>query len=140
MKKIIGLAAAIALLALLSSGIFSKILEFFAWLFLIQYAGPETSIFGEIIVRILTFAVSYGLVRIVFELLGCFNSKVKSIAYWVISSLLGFVLAYIIWSIEEHLLIIGIVLGIITVLVILFFVIRTVVSNKKKAKNYDPQE
>ena len=58
-----------------------------------------------------------------------------SFVYWVISTIAGFVLAYIVWTIEEHLLIIGVVLGIIAVLIITYHTVRAVVSAKKKNKN-----
>lgn len=111
MKKISGILAGIALLLLLCSGIFADIIDFFTWLFTIQCITPETSIAGSIIVKILTFAVSYTLVGIMFNALGWFNGKAMSITYFVVSTLLGFVMAYVVMLIETHLLEIGIILG-----------------------------
>lgn len=113
MKKLSGILAGIVLLLLLCSGIFTDILKFFTWLFTLQYVTPETSVAGSIIVKILTFLVSYTLVGLIFNALGWFNSKIMSIAYFVVSTLLGFVLAYIVMLIESHLLAIGITLGVI---------------------------
>lgn len=109
MKKFSGLLASIVLLLLLCSGIFADIIKFFTWLFTLQYITPETSIAGSIIVKVLTFAVSYTLVGLIFNSLGWFNSKVMSVVYFIISTLLGFVLAYIVMLIETHLLAIGII-------------------------------
>ena len=116
MKRLLGFLAGIVLLLLLCSGIFVDNIEFFTWLFTLQYITPETSVAGSIIVKILTFAVSYTLVGIIFNALGWFNSKIMSTAYFVISTLLGFALAYVVMLIETHLLEIGITLGVIFVL------------------------
>ena len=129
MKKISGLLASILLLLLLCSGVFADIIKFFTWLFTLQYITPETSIAGSIIVKVLTFAVSYTLVGLIFNSLGWFNSKVMSVAYFIISTLLGFVLAYIVMLIETHLLAIGITLGVIFVAsVVVWIIIR--IKNK----------
>lgn len=113
MKKILSILASIVLLLLLCSGIFKDILKFFTWLFTLQYVTPNTSMAGSIIVKILTILVSYALVWLLFNALGWFNSKIMFIAYFVISTVLGFVLAYIVMKIETHLLAIGITLGLI---------------------------
>lgn len=131
MKRLLGVLAGIVLLLLLCSGVFADIIEFFTWLFTLQYLTPETSIAGSIIVKVLTFAVSYTLVGLIFNALGWFNSKVMSIAYFVISTLLGFALAYIVMLIETHLLVIGIILGVIFVLSIVA-IILTAIRNKKQ--------
>ena len=118
MKRLSGILAGIVLLLLLCSGIFTDILKFFSWLFTLQYVTPETTVAGSIIVKVLTFLVSYTLVGLIFNALGWFNSKVMSIAYFVVSTLLGFVLAYIVMLIETHLLAIGITLGVILLLAV----------------------
>lgn len=134
MKRLSGFLAGIVLLLLLCSGIFVDIVEFFTWLFTLQYITPETSVAGSIIVKILTFAVSYTLVGIIFNALGWFNSKIMSIAYFVISTLLGFALAYVVMLIETHLLEIGITLGVIFVLSIAA-IIFIAIKNKKGDTN-----
>lgn len=131
MKKLSGILATIILLLLLCSGIFADILNFLTWLFTLQYIAPETSIAGSIIVKILTFAVSYTLVGIIFNALGWFNSKLMSITYFIISTLLGFALAYVVMLIETHLLAIGIILGIILLLAI-STIIGIKICNKNK--------
>lgn len=64
MKKTGSIISSIVILLLLCSGAFADVLKFFAWLFTLQYSQPDTSIAGGIIVRILTFIVSYSLVGI----------------------------------------------------------------------------
>ena len=138
--KIISLAVSGVLLLLLCSGAFADIIKFFAWLFTLQYSAPETSIAGGIIVRILTFVVSYSLVGLIFNALGWFNSKIMSVAYFIISALLGFAIAYLVWSIEQYILIIGIVLGVIAVAAVAAFVVFLVVGNKKSKEKGKDEE
>lgn len=123
MKRLSGLLASIVLLLLLCGGVFADLIKFFTWLFTLQYITPETSIAGSIIVKVLTFAVSYTLVGLIFNSLGWFNSKVMSVVYFIISTLLGFVLAYIVMLIETHLLAIGITLGVIFIASIVVLII-----------------
>ena len=134
MKRLSGFLAGIVLLLLLCSGIFVDNIEFFTWLFTLQYITPETSVAGSIIVKILTFAVSYTLVGIIFNALGWFNSKIMSIAYFVISTLLGFALAYVVMLIETHLLEIGITLGVIFVLSIAVIIFIATKNKRKDTK------
>ena len=134
MKRLSGFLAGIVLLLLLCSGIFVDIIEFFTWLFTLQYITPETSVAGSIIVKILTFAVSYTLVGIIFNALGWFNSKIMSIAYFVISTLLGFALAYVVMLIETHLLEIGITLGVIFVLSIVVIIFIATKNKRQDTK------
>ena len=137
MKRLIGVLITILILVLLCTGVFADILRFFAWLFTLQYSQPETSIAGGIIVRILTFAVSYSLVGAIFGLVGLFNSKAMSIAYLIISTLLGFALAYIVWIVEQHILIIGIVLAVIFVGIIIFLIITWILNKNKHKRKSD---
>lgn len=123
MKRLSGLLASIVLLLLLCSGIFANIVKFFTWLFTLQYITPETSIAGSIIVKVLTFAVSYTLVGLIFNSLGWFNGKAMSVVYLIVSTLLGFALAYIVMLIETYLLAIGIILGVILIASIVVLII-----------------
>ena len=140
MKKTGSIISSIVILLLLCSGAFADVLKFFAWLFTLQYSQPDTSIAGGIIVRILTFIVSYSLVGIIFNALGWFNGKVMKIVYFVISTLLGFVIAYIVWGIEQYILIIGIVMGVIILAAIAYFVIRAILDKKKQPDMEEDEE
>ena len=131
MRKLSGLVAGMVLLFLLCSGIIVDIIEFFTWLLMLQYTSPDTSILGDIVVRILTFSVSYALVGLIFNSIGLFNSKIMSITYFIISTLVGFVLAYIVMLIETYLLEIGIVLGIILVVSITILIILNIKKHNK---------
>lgn len=135
MKRIGGAIAGIVILLLLCSGAFTDIARFFAWLFTLQYSQPETSVAGGIVVRILTFMVSYSLVGVIFNALGWFNSKAMSIAYMVVSTLLGFALAYLVWTIEQYILIIGIIFGIVVLFTIAFLIVWFAFLRKNRKKD-----
>lgn len=131
MKKIIGFCSAIALLILLSSGIISDFIRFMLWLFTLQYASPDTSIAGGIIVRILTFAVSYSLVGLIFNVLGLFDGKIMSFAYFVISTLLGFVLAWVVWTIEKYILFIEIGMAVVFIIATGLWIFNSKIIKKR---------
>lgn len=129
-RQLIGILSANVLLLLLCSGALADIVRLFAWLFTLQYSHPDTSIACGIIVRVLTFVVSYSLIGIIFNVLGWFNSKIMSITYFVISTLFGFATAYVVWAIEQYILIIGIVLGVIVVLAIALLIAKLILNKK----------
>lgn len=135
MKKLSSLLASIVLILLLCSGIFADIVKFFTWLFTLKYITPETSIAGSVIVKILTFAVSYTLVGLIFNSLNWFNGKVMAVTYFIISTLLGFALAYIVMLIETHLLVIGIILGVILITSSIILIINYIQKSKSKKLN-----
>lgn len=140
MKRLIGVLASIVILILLCSGVFADLVKFFAWLFTLQYSQPETSVAGGIVVRVLTFVVSYSLVGLIFNLIGLFNSKIMSVFYFIISTLLGFALAYLVWTIEQHILIIGIVMGVVAVLAVAGFVTMLILNKRKQRNKIDECE
>lgn len=133
MKQLIGYILLIVFLLLLGSGAIGNAIEFFTWLFVLDYSQPELSVAGEIIVRILTFLVSFSLVGLIFDFFGLYNKAAMKLVYLIISSLAGFVLAYVVWTIEQYLLTIGIVLGIVLLLTIAGIVVFKV-SRKRKEK------
>ena len=131
MNKLVKIIVVIVFFALLWSGIFADAVAFFAWLLMLNYSSPNVSVVGEIVVRILTFAVSFSLVGAFFN---CRNEKIMSVTYYIVSSLLGFVFAWIVWKIEQNLLIVGIVLGIILFLVIVLLVAQYIVNKKNRSE------
>lgn len=130
-RKIIGFISLFVLIAIFSSGIIAQFMEFIAWLLLLQYSGPETSLFGEIVVRVLTFLTTYGLVGCIFDAFGWYNSRWMKAFYWIISTIVGFIVAWIVWFFETYLLIIGIVLGFVLVGTIAYFLISHLVKMRK---------
>ena len=131
MKKLKRYILCSIILLLICSGYFANIVEFFSWLFSVQYITPDNSIFGSIVVKILTFAVSYLLVGLIFSWLKLFDKKLMSFMYFVISTLIGFVLAYIVMLVETYMVEIGIVLGVIFLVAVSILVI-IIFKNKHK--------
>ena len=85
---------------------------------------PSISIFADIFVRVATFLISYETVGAIFKKCG---SNIMSLAYFIISTLVSFVLCYIVMLIETYMLLISIILGVILLLSIgfnLFMYIR----------------
>lgn len=134
-SKFLGLLFSLLLIILIGSGSIGYLYRFFLWLFTLQYSAPETSVAAGIVVRILTFLVSYSLVGIVFGVLNWFDKKAMSLAYFVLSTILGFGLSYIVWKIEKHILIVGLVLGGILFLIAIFIILINIFDKRKLVKN-----
>lgn len=139
-RQLLGILSVIVLLLLLCSGALTGIVRFFARLFTLQYSQPETSVAGGIVARILTFVASYSLVGVIFKALGLFNSKAMSIVYFVISTLLSFFLAYLVWTIEKYISIIRIIFGIIAIFAIAFLIVWFAFLRIKLEKKTEDQE
>ena len=82
--------------------IFEWICNFFAWLFMLNMTSSEVSLGGAIAVRIVTFAISYAIVGALFDWLGLFNSRAMHLVYFIISTIISYVLCYIVMLIETH--------------------------------------
>ena len=134
MKRISGIISSIIILLLLSSGIFKDIVYFFLWLFALEHMQPDVSIAGAIIIRALTILVSYGLIGVIFNAIGLFDSRLMKLSYFIVSTLLGFVIAYIIWTIEQYWIVICIVLGILLLLIIVYYLLDRFLFSKKESK------
>lgn len=138
-KQLYGIISGIIIFILLCSGIFTDIIRFFSWLFLLDYSAPDISIVGSIIVRVLTFTVSYSLVGIIFKVLNWFNSKIMSITYFIFSSLIGFALSYVVMIIEKYWIALIIVLSIVCIIALLIIIIQYV-QDKRKLINQNEEE
>lgn len=138
-KQLYGIISGIIIFILLCSGIFTDIIRFFSWLFLLDYSAPDISIVGSIIVRVLTFTVSYSLVGIIFKVLNWFNSKIMSITYLIFSSLIGFALSYVVMIIEKYWIALIIVLSIVCIIALLIIIIQYV-QDKRKLINQNEEE
>lgn len=140
MKRIIGFLAGIAILMFLSSGILSKLGIFFEWYFLLKHTQPDTSVAGSIAVRVLTHFVSFGLVGVVFETHGWFNGKIMGASYAFLSTILGFVFAYMVWTMEEHIVTIIIILSIVSALAVAFLILSSVFYKKEERETAQGQD
>jgi hypothetical protein len=114
MDQIKSALGAILLLFLIATGIFGYLLEFtgefikfILWLFQLSLTNFGLSPFVEILVKSFTFVLSYALVGLIFNLLGFFNSKVMSFAYFVISTLVWFGISATIMFFQENIILIS---------------------------------
>ncbi|RED19314.1 hypothetical protein C7385_1307 [Acholeplasma laidlawii] len=122
----------IILLILIATGVFSVLLDLTSefikltlWIFQLSLTDFGLSPSIEIIVKSLTFILSYALVGIIFNSIGLFNSDAMKYVYFVVSTMIGFALSALIMFLQEHIIIISwSILGItiITIFTILFLV------------------
>ena len=140
MKKVLGIVLGLVLIAFLCSDLFANSVKFFSWLFILEYSQPETSIFGGIVVRILTFIVSFSTVGAIFGAFCLFNSKLMKVTYFIVSTIVGFITAYVVWQIEQHILIVGIVLGVIALLSVTFIVVLAIADKKNDKKENEQKQ
>ena len=62
------------------------------------------------------------------------------VAYFIVSTIIGFATAYVVWQIEEHILMVGIILGAIALLAIAFIVVLAVADKKNDEKEAKQNE
>jgi len=104
----------IILLILIATGVFSFLLDLTGefiklnlWLFQLSLTDFGLSPVMEVIIKLLTFIISYALVGIIFSALGLFDSDVMKYVYFVISTLIGFALSAVIMFLQEHIIMIS---------------------------------
>ena len=131
MKDVKSIIGALVLFILIVTGIFSFILDatgelikFILWLFQLSLTDFGLSPTIEIIVKLSTFVLSYTIVGIIFNAIGLFNSNVMKFTYFVISTLIGFALSYVIMVLQKHIIVISwSILGLAIVIATMIFVI-----------------
>jgi hypothetical protein len=117
------------LLALVATGLFGFFLnifvgltEFMLWLFRLSLTEFGFLPIIEIIIKISTFLFSFSVVGYVFGFLRWFNSALMSFSYFVVSTLLGFGLSYLLMQFQTHIIIISWIF-LITILLLLGIVL-----------------
>ena len=96
--------------------------EFTLWLISISLTEFGFSPIIEISIKISTFLFSFTIVSYVFGFLRWFNSAVMSFAYFLVSTLVGFVLSYFLMLLQTHIITIGWIF-LITILLLLGIVL-----------------
>ena len=129
--KFIAFIALIILIFLCTSGLVEPITKVFVWLITLDFSSPEISIFGQLVVKYGTWLITFALVKIVFDSLGWFNSTAMKIVYAILSMVFSFLLSWIIMILENYLLVIAIVVGVLLIVVLGVFIICFVHSKKK---------
>ena len=87
-----------------TSGLFEGIFNFLTWLVTLNMTQSNISMAGEIFVKIATWIISYTVVGMIFHALGWFDSDAMKFVYFVISTLVSFILCYIVMLLETYLL------------------------------------
>lgn len=119
MKKLSGLVFLIFILIAARNGWIEPIINFFSdiliWLFTLSMTQSSVSITREIFAKAATFVISYSVVGAIFRAIGWFDSDIMKVAYFVISTIVSFVLCYIVMIFETHLLLIAIIAGVLLI-------------------------
>lgn len=129
----------IILLILIATGVFSVLLDLTSefikltlWIFQLSLTDFGLSPSIEIIVKSLTFILSYALVGIIFNALGLFDSDVMKYVYFVISTMIGFALSALIMFLQENIIVIS--WSILGITIITIFTILLLVKKRNTLK------
>ena len=118
------------LLTILFSGLWEPLVKVITWLVTQNMKDSGLSIAGEIIVKVATWFISFGLVGIVFDAIGYHNKARMSAAYTIISLIVSLALSYVVMLLEKHFIAV-----LIAAVVILAVVIIVTICLKKKYKH-----
>lgn len=99
-NKIISFVVMISFLIICATGWIEKLFDPLIWLVKLNITTSNISKSWEWIVGIITWVASYVLVGAIFTCLGWWNSKVMKIAYFVVSTVISFVLCYLVMLFE----------------------------------------
>ena len=132
--KINAFIGLIILIFLCTSGLIEPITKVFVWLITIDSNSPDISIFGQLVAKYGTWIITYLLVGILFRSLGWFNSTAMKIVYFILSTIISFLLSWLIMVLENYLWIIAIIIGVLLVVGLGVFITLLIYNKKKKAK------
>lgn len=132
--KISAFIGLIILIFLCTSGLIEPITKVFVWLITIDSNSPDISIFGQLVAKYGTWIITYLLVGILFRSLGWFNSTAMKIVYFILSTIISFLLSWLIMVLENYLWIIAIIIGVLLVVGLGVFITLLIYNKKKKAK------
>lgn len=136
--KIASIIALIIVIFIGTSGLIEPITNVFVWLITLQFNSPDVSVFGQLVVKYGTWIITYSLVGILFNALGWFNSGAMKIVYFIASTIISFLLSWLIMLIETYLWIIAIVVGVLLLAVIGLLIALFIPKKKKEAPNDQP--
>lgn len=133
-RRIQGIVLLVLIIFLCTSGLITKVTDFFVWLVTLHYSTAEVSAYGEIFVKIASFVISFGTVGLIIDAIGFHDKKLMSWSYYLISTLVSFALCYVVMLIETYLLAIVITLGCILIGLIAFVIIKEIINKRKLVK------
>lgn len=132
-NKVIGVVSLFAFVFICTSGLFEGVMNFFIWLVTLNATQSTISKVGEIFVKTATFAISFATVGIISKVLNWFNGDLMSVGYFIVSTLVSFVLCYIVMLLETYLLYVAIFVAVALLAVIAIAVIMYS-KNRKEEK------
>ena len=132
MRKTFGSILGLTVLIFIcTSGLVEPVIKVFIWLITLQYNSPDISLFGQLVAKYGTWIITYG---VLFNALGWFNGSAMKIVYFIISTILLFLLSWIIMVFEKYLWIIATVVGGLLLLMVGALITMFIV-NRGKAQN-----
>lgn len=132
--KISAYIGLIVLIFLCTSGLFEPITKVFVWLITIDLNSPEISIFGQLVAKYGTWMITYSLVGILFKALRWFNSDAMKMFYLILSTIISFLLSWVIMILENYLSVIAIVIGVLLLIGIGILITIFIYNKKKRAE------
>lgn len=132
--KISAFIGLIVLIFLCTSGLIEPITKVFVWLITIDSNSPDISIFGQLVAKYGTWIITYSLVGVLFNALGWFNSTAMKIVYFILSTIISFLLSWGIMILENYLLVIAIVIGVLLIIGLGILITLFICSKKKKVE------
>ncbi|MBO4540777.1 MAG: hypothetical protein J5736_02250 [Bacilli bacterium] len=135
--KIASIVALFVVIFVFTSGLIEPITNVFVWLITLNFNSPDVSVFGQLVAKYGTWIITYALVGSIFGFLGWFNRDAMKIVYFIISTIVSFLLSWLIMALEKHLLVIAIVVGSLLLLAAIgltaFLIVRKKKSNQSPA-------
>lgn len=136
MKKTLGsIVGLIVLIFICTSGLIEPITKVFVWLITLQFNSPDISVFGQLVAKYGTWLITYVVVGFIFNALDWFNSTAMKIVYFIISTIISFLLSWLIMVLENYLWIIAIVVGVVMLIVLGGIATLYVIKKKKESKD-----
>lgn len=139
-KTLASFVVLILLIFLCTSGLIEPITKVFVWLITLQFNSPDISIFDQLVAKYGTWIITYIVVGYIFNTLGWFNSTAMKIVYFIISTIISFLLSWLIMALEKYLWIIVIVIGVVLLILTGVRVTILIIKKKKESKKEEVSE
>ena len=132
--KIFSIIGLIVVIFFFTSGLFAWCTNVFTWLITLNYSSPSISVFGQLFVKYATWIITFTTVGIIFKSLNWLNSGAMKIVYFIISTILSFVLSYVIMILENYAVYIAIGLAVIILMLIVIIIILHRKAKRQRKK------
>ena len=132
--KIFSIIGLMVTVFFLTSGLFEWCTNVFVWLITLNYSCPTISVFGQLFVKYSTWIITFTTVGMIFKSLNWFDSDAMKLAYFVVSTIISFVLSYVVMILENYAIYIAIGLAVIILTLIIIIVVLYIKNKKTKVK------